>query len=97
MKECGYSLTVEYIAEAINAREDDTSLVGFAFNTDALAARYESMGLVVERSPGGSVRSAECKICKTEMSTRTAPSGTRAVFCDPELHTAYYDAFNGGN
>ncbi len=94
MKECGYCLTVEHVAEATNARPDDTSSVGFSFDSDALARFYQHMGLEIVRVFGdrGPVQSGKCKICHLEHNKVTAPNGTRIIQCDPEKHAAYYNA-----
>ena len=97
MKKCGYSLTVEYLAEVTGAREDKNSNTGFMFSSDTLARQYESMGLTIKRSRGdaGPVTSGKCQICE-EWNMRNCPAGTRAFYCDKALHHEFYDAFERG-
>ena len=89
-QECGYRMDVDFLSQVVEgAEEDPTSPAGFAFPCEALAFRYEKMGLEVQRN-GILVSGIRCKICG-ESNTKTHPSGARYVQCDREKHSKYYD------
>jgi hypothetical protein len=95
MKECGYRLTPEYLRGVVVHRPSDESSVGMMMDTQSLANCYERMGLKVKRQypdrvDKGLVSPVSCAICGDI--SREAYNATGYIACDPEKHTAYYDA-----
>jgi hypothetical protein len=96
MKECGYRLTHEYLRGVITHRPDDESPTGMQMDAQSLATRYEKMGIEVKRerpddlNDKGRVSPVSCAICGDI--SREAYNATGYIACDPEKHTAYYDA-----
>lgn len=92
MTECGFQLTVDWIAEVTEAVPEAKSRVGWSFNTKRLADRYRKMGLkVVMCETNGVVNhiKVSCQIC----GAWDAPKGTTFIQCNAQKHRDFYDAF----
>jgi hypothetical protein len=93
MKECGYRLTREYAIERTETYDVPTHPSGKGFDSDSLALLYEKLGLTPERErpddpvDKGRVNPGSCAICG-----KFVKGNVKVVACDPEKHTAYYDA-----